>query len=347
MSHEKVNSIRGLSPLYSIVVDNLDSPGMRLDAFLAREFPDVSRSQWQKVIDRGMVTVDGLSPKAKTLILDGMQVMVYESPNPKGTHDGIIQPLVPSGDILEELYRDEDVLVINKPAGMTVHPGHGTDGHTLVHALLTLDPSISSTGGDTHRPGIVHRLDKGTSGVMIVARNPKAYHILRQAFDTHQVQKTYAALCYGRMTEPVSTIRTAINRSHSNPRVFTTVGHGGRSAETHIEREREIGPFTLVKARPITGRTHQIRVHLMSVNLPIFGDPLYGPVNLAKGKRDLARGALGKQWQPLAAALGRPFLHAAEITLALPSGEMKTFRAPLPPDLVSCIHEIERLLRTA
>lgn len=346
MSMEKVNPVQRTQPVQTVIVADVPEPGIRLDVFLAREYPDVSRSQWQKTVDRGMVAVDGTNAKAKTLVVDGVRIDLFEIPRTRDVTPESSSELRPSGDHIEEVYRDSDIIVINKPAGMTVHPGHGTDDHTVVHALLAMDPSIATVGSDALRPGIVHRLDKGTSGVMIIARNNEAYRHLRHAFDTHAVKKTYQALSYGHMPEPIMTIATAIDRSHSDPRVFTTVGRGGRSAETQVERVRDIGPFTLLNARPITGRTHQIRVHLMSVNLPIFGDPLYGPVMIARGKRDLARGVLGKQWQPLAATLGRPFLHAAELTLTLPSGEIKTFRAPLPPDLVSCIHEIERILST-
>jgi 23S rRNA pseudouridine1911/1915/1917 synthase len=221
---------------------------------------------------------------------------------------------------LRIVHEDADLIVIDKPAGLPVHPSPGHSSHTLVNAVLAQCADLSGIGG-VGRPGIVHRLDKDTSGLIIVAKNDAAHLSLARQLKERQVEKTYVALVHGRLSPKEGVIDAPIAR-HPKHRKKMAVVAGGREARTRYRALREIDGFSLVEARPETGRTHQIRVHLASIGHPIAGDALYGRVG--------------------APPLGRQFLHAARLAFRHPSsGERIELEAPLAEDLERTLHAIE------
>jgi 23S rRNA pseudouridine1911/1915/1917 synthase len=279
--------------------------GERLDKYLADGLANYSRSALQKLIAEGLVLVNGAPAKASNRLERGDEITahlpVIEAPSPKP------QPIA-----LDVLYEDDDLLVINKPAGMVVHPAPGHEAGTLVNAVLARCPELALEGGE--RPGIVHRLDRDTSGLILVAKNEAAKAKLQAQFRRRDVHKVYLALLHGDLQPPDGIIEAPIGR---NPRARNrmAVVTEGRPAKTSYHVRAHYPGFTLVEAAPETGRTHQIRVHFAAIGYPVAGDTVYGP----------HRRALG---------LKRQFLHAWQLTFALPgSGEVHTFTAPLPGDL--------------
>ncbi|MGA2881338.1 MAG: RluA family pseudouridine synthase [Bryobacteraceae bacterium] len=279
--------------------------GKRLDQFLRERLPQYSRSRLQDWIEQGHVLVNG-SPEKRSYLLKGVErinVQPAELPPLRATAEDLP---------LEVLYEDADVIAINKPAGMVVHTGAGRHSGTLVNAVLHRFGKLSSVGGDL-RPGIVHRLDRFTSGVILIARSDTAHRHLAEQFASRQVEKIYVALVHGsvkndqgRMTTPIA--RDPVRRV----RMTARLAHG-RQAITSYQVLRRFEGFTLLEVKIGTGRTHQIRVHLASIRHPVVGDKLYGAP---------------------ASALGRYFLHARQITFTSPScGDRITVNAPLPPDL--------------
>ncbi len=291
----------------------------RLDRALATLVPTLSRSQIQKLIAEGRVTVDGVARTASFRAPLGA-VAVLDIPDPP--------PLRPQPEAmpLEVLYEDDDVWVLNKPAGLVVHPGAGVWSGTLVNALLARDPALAEVG-DPLRPGIVHRLDKETSGALVVARTNMALQCLQAQFKARQVQKGYVALCAGVPPMSEGVIQLPIAR-HPKHRRRMAVVTSGRAAVTRVRVLRTYaGGYSLVYARPITGRTHQLRVHLAAVGAPIVGDAVYG------SRRDLLTRLLAP----------RHMLHAMLIAFDLPSsGERITVRAPLPPDFKHALAQLRR-----
>ena len=279
----------------------------RLDVFLSLQPSIGTRSQAQRLVRQGFVTVNGASCKAAQPIHVGDAIAAFvpdRSPSPRGED-------LP----LTVLYEDGDVLVIDKPAGMVVHPAPGHSEHTLVNALLGRHPGLRC--GDTLRPGIVHRLDKDTSGLMVIALTPEARDWLIGEFKAGAVHKTYTALVVGQ-TDNSGTIEGAIGR-HPVHRKRMALVPSGKPARTDYRALERLEAYTLVEARPITGRTHQIRVHFASIGHPVAGDRTYGS---------------RVSWRSLAPALQRHFLHATSLTLRLPHAtNERQFESPLPREL--------------
>jgi len=324
----------------------VEAAGWRLDQFLAGQLDGVSRSRVQQLVEQGDVLVEGKREKASLKLRGGETVLVVGQQ--------IIPPLeARAEDIpLDVVYEDDDLAVVNKPAGMMVHAGSGaTDdarsGGTLVNALLHRFGSLSATGGDL-RPGIVHRLDKETSGLIIVAKNDKAHEELAEMFASRRVTKTYLALVQGRLPEDAATIQAPISRdSVRRTRMTTRRLEGARHAVTHyrvVERiETRFGAFTLVRVRIETGRTHQIRVHMASISHPVVGDTLYGaPAKIIALPLSTTRKAPREVLE-----LGRNFLHSAELEFAHPvSGKMIELKSPLPEELESFLVRLKDQVST-
>lgn len=305
--------------------------GQRLDRYLARQLPELSRTRLQELIAEGRVRVGKGSAKPSRRLAAGETVEVDVVPRPP--LEAAAEPIP-----LEILYEDEDMVVVNKPAGMAVHAGAGTSSGTLVNALLHRFRRLSSVGGPL-RPGIVHRLDKATSGALVVALNDAAHKQLAEQFRARQVRKTYVALLHGRLARDAGTIALPIARDLRRRTRMTTrrSPHAGREALT---RWRLLGRFdglTLVEADLRTGRTHQIRVHFAALGHPVVGDTLYG------APRQVRAG--GKSLPPL----GRNFLHAARICFEHPRREARSVdvRAPLPPELREFLQRLAEALRVA
>jgi 23S rRNA pseudouridine1911/1915/1917 synthase len=288
--------------------------GERLDRWLVSQLPDRSRAEIQRWIEAGQVTLAGKPLKASYRVAagDALDVIV-----PAAEAYTVEPEPIP----LDVLYEDDDLLVINKAAGMVVHPAAGNWHGTVVNAVLHHCPDLAGVGG-AQRPGIVHRLDRDTSGALLVAKNDAAHRALQEQFQARQVEKTYLALVYGQMTPPQGEIQAAIGRDpHDRKRMAVTAASHGRPAVTCYEtlavyRAASGERLALLACRPLTGRTHQIRVHLAHVKHPIVGDPVYA------GRR-----------QP-AVVCPRQFLHAQQISFRLPAtAELVTFSAPLPADL--------------
>ena len=258
--------------------------GRRLDQALTDLLPDQSRATLQRLIRQGHVLVDGRAARAAARVRGGERIEVARpAPEPSG--------LAPEDIALEVLLEDADLIVINKPPGLTVHPGAGVRHGTLVNALLHHCRDLSGIGG-VERPGIVHRLDRDTSGVLVAAKNDAAHRALSAQFKGRRVRKTYEALVWGIPRDASGTIVGAIGR-HPTARTRMAVRPDGREARTSWKVLERLGPLALLEIHPETGRTHQIRVHLASMGHPIVGDPLYGGRRPAPGKaEDPARAAL-------------------------------------------------------
>lgn len=315
-----------------------EAAGQRLDHFLAGELGTVSRSRVQLLLEQGDVLVNGTRPKASLKLRGGEKVVVTGDPHPAPLK--AVAEEIP----LDVVYEDADLAVVNKPAGMMVHAGSGaTDDArsrgTLVNALLHRFHALSSTGGDL-RPGIVHRLDKETSGLILVAKNDDAHAALARLFSGHQIRKTYLALVHGAVERTKGTINAPVGRDPvRRTRMTVRATENARSAVSHYEVIRHLttrfGKFTLVRVRIETGRTHQIRVHMASIGHPVVGDTLYGaPGQLAEQVSGRAQGERLR--------LGRNFLHAAQLEFQHPltKKEMQ-LEAPLPAELEQFLARIE------
>jgi 23S rRNA pseudouridine1911/1915/1917 synthase len=295
--------------------------GRRLDLYLASRLPDLSRTRIQELIDQGRVRVSERLARRAHRVMAGDIIEIEVLPRP---------PLRagPEEIPIDVLYEDEDVIAVNKPAGMVVHAGAGATRGTLVNALLHHFGTLSTVGGNL-RPGIVHRLDRGTSGVMIVARNDVAHRILGEQFRSRAVKKTYIALLHGRLARDAGTIDRPITRDpQRRTRMTARLAHG-RAAQTDWRVLLRLRNFTLVEAQPRTGRTHQIRAHFVAAGHPLVGDTLYG------APRQVRAG--GASLKPL----GRVFLHAARLSFAHPrTGASIEVRAPLDPGLRNYLNEL-------
>jgi len=293
---------------YSLVADR---QGARLDKYVVEKHPELSRTQAQKLIADGYILVNGRVAKAGVKLNFGDRISIIIPPTPPS-------PLAAEAIPLKIIYEDNDLLVIDKPAGLTVHPAPGHYSHTLVNAILSHFPHLADIG-DSLRPGIVHRLDKETSGVMLVAKNRAAQLNLANQFKTHSVVKAYLVLVKGHLTPEHGVIEAPIGRDPSNRKRMTVVAKG-REARTQYSVVKYIGNYTLLEVSPETGRTHQIRVHLLAIGYPVVGDPVYGVRS---------------------AYLSRQFLHASRLGFSLPStGEYVEFTSDLPPDLAQALKKI-------
>jgi 23S rRNA pseudouridine1911/1915/1917 synthase len=316
-----------------------EAVGQRLDAWLASQLSGVSRERVQLLIEQEKVRLDGKSPRASYRLKGGEAVEVLGDP--------VLPPLKAfAEDIpLTVVYEDDELSVIDKPAGMTVHAGAGAakgEGGTLVNALLYRYRSLSSVGGE-QRPGIVHRLDKQTSGLIVVARNDATHTRLSEMFAQRQMKKTYLALVHGHLKQDHGTIDAPIARDLiRRTRMTTRRNTGARTAVSHYTVVRRIssrfGQYTLVSVRIETGRTHQIRVHLSSIGHPVVGDTQYGaPARLVVAP---SRRTIDPEAESL--ALKRNFLHAAELEFAHPrTGKTVHLTSPLPAELETLLRAIE------
>jgi 23S rRNA pseudouridine1911/1915/1917 synthase len=323
-----------------LVVSPADA-GQRLDRFLVSQAPDLSRARIQELIAQGRVLVNGSVVKAAVKVRPADSIeMSAADPRP---------PLraIPEDIPLSVIYEDDDLVVVDKPAGMMVHAGAGAtemarNRGTLVNALLHRFGSLSGTAGEL-RPGIVHRLDRNTSGLMAVARNDSAHRNLGEQFSGRLVHKTYTALVHGWMSQDSGSINSSISRDRLRRIRMTTRRSGGRSAISHWRVQQRLdgpyGKFSLLAVRIETGRTHQIRVHLASLGHPVVGDTLYGaPAALKPAPGSRAPRADRQLRPPLGAPasleLKRNFLHASELEFLHPRrGTPLRFHAPLPPEL--------------
>jgi len=300
--------------------------GERLDRFLAKHIPELSRTRIQSLIERGHVLVNGAAAKRSHTVESGEDITVEISPSEPAAAKAESIPL-------EILYEDEEVAVVNKPAGMIVHPGAGVKSGTVVNALLQKfgeRGELSSVGGEL-RPGIVHRLDRETSGALLIARTDAAHRALAEQFSSRQIEKTYVALVHGNFHENSGRIELPIARDLHRRTRMTTRRREGRAARTDWRVRLRLGGYTLVEADLHTGRTHQIRVHFSAIGHPVTGDTAYGAPRIVPSG--------GKAMAPL----GRNFLHAWRLKFAHPaSGRLMEVRAPLPAELANYVRGLAR-----
>lgn len=298
-----------------------DEAGDRLDAWLAGRM-EVSRSRAARWIEEGRVTLNGAAPKKRDRPAPGDVVRV-RIPAPRPSHLG------PEDIPLSIVHQDADLLVIDKPAGLVVHPGAGNPSGTLVNALLHAVGDLSGIGG-VLRPGIVHRLDRDTSGLMVVAKNDDAHRALADELKARRIRRVYLAAAWGHLADDEVRVDAPIAR-HPAERKRMAVVEGGRSAITRFRRLERWQGADLLRAQLETGRTHQIRVHLLHLGHPVVGDRTYAP------ERHRAVSGPDRAWAAgLAKRVPRQFLHAAELRFTHPrSGEPMEFHAPLPPELAA------------
>jgi len=291
-----------------------DEPESRIDKYVCQKYPELSRTQVQKLIGDGYITVNDRVAKAGFKLSPGDRVNITIPPTPSS-------PLSPEALPLNITYEDSHLLVIDKPAGLTVHPAPGHYSHTLVNAILSYLPNLPNLPdtGNLLRPGIVHRLDKDTSGLMVVAKDSMAQDDLVSQFKTHHVVKAYLVLVKGHLTPDSGLIEAPIGRDPHNRKRMAVVAEG-KEARTRYQVIRYIGNTTLLEVRPATGRTHQIRVHLSAIGYPVVGDTTYGVKS---------------------AHLSRQFIHACRLGFRLPvTGEYVEFTSELPPDLEQALKDI-------
>ena len=278
--------------------------GVRLDRFVADKCPELTRTHVQKLVADGFITVNGREAKSSLRLDSGDRVDVIVPPAPPS-------PLTPEAIPLSIVYEDEDLLVVDNPPGLTVHPAPGHPDHTLINAILSHVPHLARMG-DSLRPGIVHRLDKDTSGLMLVAKNQVAQMNLIEQFRTRSVVKAYLVLVKGHLTPEQGIIDASIGRDARNRKRMAVVREG-RPARTQYQVIKYINDYTLLEILPETGRTHQIRVHLAAIGYPVVGDAVYGVKS---------------------PYLSRQFLHACRLGFKLPSsGKYVEFKSELPEDL--------------
>ena len=283
---------------------------LRLDQFLAKRLPEYSRSRLQQLIRTGFVRLNEQVPRPRQIVRSGDKIDLLEPPLEK------IETL-PEPIPLDVLFEDDDLIVINKPAGLTVHPGAGQREHTLVNALLSYCTTLSGIGGK-ERPGIVHRLDKETSGCVVVAKNDMAHRELSKQFAARTVEKIYLALVAGKLRKPAGLIEEKIGRHPVHRRRMRVTSLRGRTATTEYRVIRSSNQASLIECRLHSGRTHQVRVHLHHLGHPVLGDKIYAP-RFAKN-------------------FPRQMLHAWKLGFHHPgTGDWKILEAPLPADFATAI----------
>lgn len=286
----------------------------RVDIYLSQKYPDLSRSYIQKLVQEHRVTINGKNIKTSYRLRadDTIEVdMVFPQKD----------PLLPEEIPLKFLFEDEYILVIEKPSGMIVHPGAGTSKHTLVNALLYHCPSLRGVG-EENRPGIVHRLDKETSGVLVVAKTQMAHKELQSQFKAREVEKLYLGLVWGKMPEKTGRFTWAIGRNEKQRQRISIRTKNPKKAETHFIVKQEWDKFSLLEIRPLTGRTHQIRVHFAASGHPVVGDTRYGR---KKTKFQMSR----------------MFLHALQLAFVHPGSKKRVeFRSPLPQELTEFLEKL-------
>ena len=297
-----------MSGQYELTVD---APGERLDRFVAARCPGLSRTHVQELIAAGLVTVNGRPARSSLKPGPGDRVHVTVPDEPPSR-------LLPEEMPLDIVYEDSEVLVIDKPAGLTVHPAPGHPGHTLANAILNYLPALAEDTASL-RAGLVHRLDRDTSGLLVVAKNRAAQADLSDQFKSRTVSKSYLVLVRGRLSPESGAIEANIGRDPRNRQRMAVVA-GGREARTGYRVLRYVRGYSLLEIKPETGRTHQIRVHLAAIGFPVVGDATYGVRS---------------------PHVARQFLHASRLGFRLPtSGRYVEFESPLPPDLARALEEI-------
>jgi len=288
----------------------------RLDKFLVSRLPEFSRARLQGLIADGFVLVNGEPAKKSGQMLEAGAAVEIRIPPP------VPSGLIPENIPLDIIFENNDLLVVDKPAGMVVHPAAGHDSGTLVHAVLGYDPEIEGIGGE-ERPGVVHRLDKETSGLILLAKNDNAHHWLQDQFRLRQVEKTYLALVDGAPPTPSGRVEAAIGRDPSHRKQMAVLPPGkGRESVSEYKTLEKFAHHTLLEFRPHTGRTHQIRLHCAFLGCPIVGDKVYG-----------------RKTPTL--KIDRHFLHAAKLKIILPGEKQpRIFEAPLPVELERVLDEL-------
>lgn len=303
-----------------------ESAGERLDRFLAGRLDGYTRSAVRRLIVEGRVRIDGApAPKPGVDLVPASRLEILL---PERCEAGPRPEAIP----LAAVYEDDDLLVIDKPAGLVVHPGHGRPAGTVVNALLARGTPLARRGAP-HRPGIVHRLDRGTSGLLAIAKTDAAFDALSRAFARREIGKLYRALVWGKPDPAAGTIEAAVGRSRSQPVKMAVDGRGSRAAISRFRTLETLSGFALLAVRPETGRTHQIRVHMQSIHHPIVGDARYG----------------GRQWRGVVDAAKRTALrdfdrlalHAAELSFDHPSsGRRLRLESPLPEDFEALLRAL-------
>jgi 23S rRNA pseudouridine1911/1915/1917 synthase len=303
-----------------------EAAGARLDTFLASLINEVSRTRIRRAIEDGDILVNDRAVKPSYRLRAGDEVEI-DLPEPPPVE------LAPEPIALNVAREDDDLIVVDKPAGMIVHPGAGVESGTLANALVYHFNTLSGAAGRV-RPGIVHRIDKETSGLLVVAKNDFTHERLSDQFRDRQVFKMYVALVYGRMSQERGEIEARLGRSpHNRTRMAVLRGGAGRTAHTAFQVAQVYGEFTLLNVQIKTGRTHQIRVHMAHVGHPVVGDAAYGG-----GRENSVRDPRVKQ---KIRALGRHFLHSAQLAFTHPrTGERLEFSSPLPPELAGFLKDL-------
>ena len=299
-----------MDEVYNFVADR---SGTRLDKYVGEKCPQLSRTYAQRLITDGHITVNDRAAKPSLRLSIGDRLRVVIPPTPPSS-------LSPEAIPLNIVYEDDDFLVVDKPAGLVVHPAPGHLSHTLINAILSHFPNLADVS-DSLRPGVVHRLDKDTSGVMLVAKNRTAQLNLSDQFKAHSVVKAYLVLVKGQLTPEQGVIEAPMGRDPRNRKRMAVVANG-REARTEYRVIRYIGNYTLLEVMPATGRTHQIRVHLSAIGYPVVGDKVYGVKS---------------------PYLSRQFMHASRLGFKHPStGEYVEFTSELPQDLETALKDIGR-----
>lgn len=290
----------------------------RLDKFLVSRLPEFSRTRLQTLIKNGSILVDGVVVhKSSHVIVQGDLVKIHiPPPEPSG----LVAEAIP----LDIIFENDDLMVVNKPAGMVVHPAAGHSSGTLVHAALAHAPEMIGIGGEK-RPGVVHRLDRDTSGLILVAKNDQAQRYLQDQFRLRKTIKIYLALVDGKPPTPSGRIEAPVGRDSTHRKLMTVTGaKKGREAVSEYRTIESFKEHTLLEVHPLTGRTHQIRVHMKFIGCPVAGDTVYGHRHATIG-------------------LVRQFLHAARLTILLPGEtKLRTFEAPLPDELVRVLERLRK-----
>jgi 23S rRNA pseudouridine1911/1915/1917 synthase len=294
------------------------SSGGRLDHLLVESAPEHSRNRLQQLIRQGRVTVDGETVTKSGFKLEGGELVEVLIP------PAVVTDLQPEAIPLDVVYEDQHVLIVNKAAGMVVHPSHGHRAGTLVNAALAHSPDIQGVGGEL-RPGVVHRLDKDTSGLVVLAKHDQALRMLQQQFKRRVVEKMYLALVDGKPPTRSGRVEAAIGRGRRFRKRMVVLPEGrGRAARTSYHTLESFPEHTLLEIKPETGRTHQIRVHMAFLGCPIVGDQVYG-----RRKPSIS--------------ISRHFLHAQKLTLTLPHGKKpRTFEAAMPSELTVVLDHLRR-----
>ncbi len=291
----------------------------RLDKFLVTCLPEFSRARLQGLIDDGFVSINGVPAKKSGQSIEVGAVIEVRVPPP--VPSGLVGEDIP----LDIIFENDDLIIVNKPAGMVVHPAAGHDSGTLVHAVLGYDPDMEGIGGE-ERPGLVHRLDKETSGLIVLAKNERAHRWLQDQFRLRTVEKTYLALVDGKPPTPTGRVEASIGRdpSHRKKMAIITATGKGRDSVSEYKTLESFNEHTLLEFHPFTGRTHQIRLHCQFLGCPIVGDSIYGKKHVT-------------------VEINRHFLHAARLKIILPNETTpRVFEAELPDELKKVLEEVQR-----